>query len=86
MADAVTRAALGPPTRGITDVAGPDRFTFADLIRRYFQSRDDGRKVVADPEAPYFGTRLREKSLVPDDGAVIGGIRFADWLRAGNAR
>ncbi|MGH3242831.1 MAG: SDR family oxidoreductase [Spirillospora sp.] len=86
VADAVTRAALGSPTRGITDVAGPDRFAFADLIRQYLQFRDDTRTVVADPEALYFGTKLKEKSLVPDNGAVIGGVRFTDWLSAGNAR
>ncbi|TMR04268.1 SDR family oxidoreductase [Actinomadura soli] len=86
VADAVTRAALDPPTGAITEVAGPDRFTFEEMIRRFLQARDDGRTVTADPEARYFGARLQEASLVPADGAVIGGVRFADWLRAGDTK
>ncbi|MFI0373777.1 SDR family oxidoreductase [Actinomadura sp. 1N219] len=82
VADAVTRAALGTPTQGITEVAGPERFSFEELVRRFLQARDDDRTVVADPEARYFGARLKETSLVPADGAVIGGVRFADWVRS----
>ncbi|MFB4315947.1 SDR family oxidoreductase [Actinomadura sp. 21ATH] len=82
VADAVTRAALGEPTRGITEVAGPESFTFEEMIERFFEARSDERKVVSDPEARYFGARLRERSLLPGDGAGIGGVRFADWLRA----
>ncbi|TDD31935.1 SDR family oxidoreductase [Actinomadura sp. KC06] len=86
VADAVTRAALGRPTQGITEVAGPDRFSFEELVRRFLQAQDDGRTVIADPEARYFGARLQEASLIPADGAVVGGVRFAEWLRAGNAK
>ncbi|WP_131735604.1 SDR family oxidoreductase [Actinomadura roseirufa] len=80
VADAVTRAALGPPTGGITEVGGPDRYTFDDLIREYLRSHGDDRTVTADPQARYFGALLQEKSLVPADGADLGHIRFTDWL------
>ncbi|MEW2359889.1 SDR family oxidoreductase [Spirillospora sp. NPDC029432] len=86
VADAVTRAALGEPTRGVTEVAGPESFTFAELIERFFEARADEREVVSDPEARYFGARLEEKSLLPGEGAGIGRIRFADWLKAQTAK
>jgi hypothetical protein len=40
------------------------------------------RVVVADPRAPYFGTELSERSLVPDDDAELGPTRFGDWITA----
>jgi hypothetical protein len=42
--------------------------------------------VVPDPEARYFGAVLGERSLLPGDGAVLGEIRFEDWLRASTQR
>lgn len=42
---------------------------------------NDPRPVVADAPAPYFGTVLTERSLVPGDGARLGAIRFDDRLR-----
>jgi hypothetical protein len=36
---------------------------------------------VADPHARYFGAELRERTLVPEDSALLGTTRFQDWLR-----
>ena len=43
-------------------------------------ARNDPREVVADPNARYFGAELSERTLVPDDDAQLGEIRFEDWL------
>ena len=37
-------------------------------------------EVVADPNALYSGARLSERTLVPEDDAKLGEIRFEDWL------
>jgi hypothetical protein len=37
--------------------------------------------VLTDPQSRYFGAVLSERTLVPGDGAILGEIRFADWLR-----
>ena len=37
-------------------------------------------KVIADPEAPYFGVKVSEKTLVPGAGARLGSTRFDWWL------
>jgi hypothetical protein len=40
------------------------------------------KTVVVDPQATYFGTPVHQNSLVTGDGAVLGTVRFADWLAA----
>jgi uncharacterized protein YbjT (DUF2867 family) len=80
VARAVAGAAVNPPLNGRVDVAGPDQLRFDDVIRRRLRARNDARRVVADPRAPYFGAVPREQSLVPLNGAQFGKIRFEDWL------
>lgn len=80
VADAVCRAALGPPVNGVVEVAGPQQFRFDELIRLGLGARHDPREVVADPHARYFGAELSERALVPGAGARLGEIRFEDWL------
>lgn len=85
VADAVARAAVGTPSNGILEVAGPDRFRFDELIRGTLRARHDPREVVTDADASYFGSKLQEGSLVPEGDAVLGHIRFADWLKTDTA-
>ena len=80
VASAVTKVAMGSPLNGTVDVAGPEQFRFDEFISRGLSARKDPREVVADPHAPYFGTELSERSLVPDDGALLGETRFEEWL------
>lgn len=81
VAQAVARVAVGTPVNGIVEVAGPDQFTLDVLIQRFLGARNDPREVLTDPQARYFGAVLSERTLVPGDGAIIGEIRFADWIR-----
>jgi len=80
VATAVARVAMGPPLNGIVEVGGPEQFRFDELIRRALSARNDPREVIADPHARYFGTELTEYSLVPGNDALLGAIRFEDWL------
>jgi hypothetical protein len=41
--------------------------------------------VIADAHAPYYGTELDDRSLIPHGDARIGSTRFADWLRHSTA-
>jgi uncharacterized protein YbjT (DUF2867 family) len=81
VAAAVARTAVGPPTKDILEVAGPERFRFDELVEKSLRAHGDTRPVVADPHARYFGALVGERTLVPDDGAQLGSIRFEDWLR-----
>jgi uncharacterized protein YbjT (DUF2867 family) len=81
VAKAVARVAIGAPLNGMVEVAGPQQFRFAELIRQGLAARDDSRTVVVDPHARYFGAELGERSLIPAGDARLGEIRFEEWLR-----
>jgi len=80
VSSAVARVATGSPVNGIIEIAGPERFRMDEFIRQGLIARNDPREVVVDPEARYYGARLEEKTLVADDDAQLGEIRFKDWL------
>ena len=80
VASVVSKVAIGAPLNGIVELAGPEQFRFNEFISRGLSARHDPREVIADPHAPYFGTELSERSLVPGDGALLGETRFEDWL------
>ena len=79
-AAAVGRVAVGEPLNGIVEVAGPEQFRLDELVRRGLRAGHDPRQVIADPQARYFGAELGERTLVPDDGALIAETGFEDWL------
>jgi uncharacterized protein YbjT (DUF2867 family) len=80
VASALARIAVGPPVNGTVEVGGPEQFRLDELIRRGLASRKDPRKVVADPQATYYGVKLTERELVPESNANLGTIRFDEWL------
>lgn len=79
-ARAVGTICVGSPLNGIVDVAGPERFRLDEFIRRALTARHDPRQVITDPNARYSGAEVGERTLVPDDGAIIAGTRYDDWL------
>jgi uncharacterized protein YbjT (DUF2867 family) len=76
----VAKIAADGPVNGTIELAGPERISLDELVRRYLQAKRDTRKVVADVHARYFGTELDDKSLTPGKNPHIGAIRFEDWL------
>ena len=80
VASVVAKVAMGSPLNGIVEVAGPEQFRFDECISRGLNARKDPREVIADSHALYFGAELSERSLVPNDGALLGETRFDDWL------
>lgn len=80
VAKAVGRISVGPPVNGMVEVAGPETFRLDELIRRFLRAHGDSREVVPDPDAPYSGACLSERTLVPEGDAELGKIRFEDWF------
>jgi hypothetical protein len=68
---------------GIVEVGGPEKFRLDELIRLGLSALGDAREVVTDPNALYYGVRLSERTLVPEDDAKLGEMRFKDWLAQG---
>jgi uncharacterized protein YbjT (DUF2867 family) len=79
VASAVSAIALGLPVMGTIEVAGPQQFRLDEVVRRVLAARGDGRTVVADPRACYFGAQLEQNSLVPGKGAFLAATRFRAW-------
>jgi uncharacterized protein YbjT (DUF2867 family) len=77
----VADVAVAPPRNGIVEIAGPERAPFNEFVARYLKAVGDTRKVVSDPEARYYGSRVEERSLVPLGGALLGHIGLEEWFR-----
>jgi len=80
VASAIGRIALGAPVNGTVEVGGPEKFRLDELIRRGLAEGKDPREVVADPHARYYGIEVKERTLVPEDNAMLSETRFETWL------
>jgi uncharacterized protein YbjT (DUF2867 family) len=76
----VARASVAAPLNGVVNIGGPEKISFADLAGAVLAKEGTDKLVVVDPRATYFGTPLQQNSLVTGSGAVLGTVRFADWL------
>lgn len=86
VASAVARAALGEPVNGTIEVGGPEKFRLDEFIRLGLAAQKDGRQVIADPSARYYGISVKERTLIPEPDAKLGTIRFNDWLAQDNLK
>ena len=86
VASGVSQVALGQPINGTVEIGGPERSYVDEFIRKGLAASKDPREVVADPHARYYGIEVKDQTLVPDDGAKLGKIRFADWLAQPGAK
>jgi uncharacterized protein YbjT (DUF2867 family) len=77
---AVAELATGKPVGGRVELGGPEALGVDAWARRLFAATGDRRTVVSDPEALYFGTKLRGGELTPGDGARLGTIDFGAWF------
>jgi uncharacterized protein YbjT (DUF2867 family) len=80
---------LAPPLNGIVEIAGPEPLGIDEAVRRYLTATGDARRVITDADAPYYGVKVSERTLVPGNTARLGTTRLDDWLahvtRAGAA-
>lgn len=81
VAAALADLATAAPRNDMVEHAGPEVFRLDDIVRRVLAAQHDSREVITDPRARYFGAELREDTLTPDEGAIIGVGRFDDWLK-----
>lgn len=78
LTDVVTRA----PANGIVEIGGPEAIPLNEFAAAYLSAKADPRRVIADPNALYFGAALEERSLTPGPGARLGAVTLTDWLHA----
>jgi uncharacterized protein YbjT (DUF2867 family) len=81
VAAVVADVALAKPLNGMFELAGPERIRQDDLVRQFLNATGDGRTVITDAKALYYGITVNDQSLIPGDKPRIGPTRFEDWLR-----
>ncbi|MFC5757845.1 SDR family oxidoreductase [Rhizobium sp. GCM10022189] len=79
----IADAAVAEARNETIDIAGPEAFHTNEIIQKYLAKNGDGRTVVGDPEAGYFGSKLEPNSLIPVGGTPkLGSITFDAWVSA----
>lgn len=72
---------LAQASNSIVEVGGPEAIELVELASELLSAREIRRRIMADPEALYFGAALQSHSLIPGPGARLAANTFADWLR-----
>lgn len=80
VAAALADYTLGPPLNRIVEIAGPEALGIDEAVRRLLTATADARTVITDASAPYYGVKVSEKSLVPDNPARLGTMPLDNWL------
>lgn len=77
---ALAEVAIGPPANGTIELAGPESLSIAGFVERFLAAAGDKRRVIADPNARYFGAALDARGLNPEKSPRIGPTRFETWF------
>ena len=75
-----------PPLNRIVEIAGPEALGIDEAARKYLSATGDARRVITDSEAPYYGVKVSERSLTPDNADRLAPTRLDDWLRVNVAQ
>lgn len=81
VAEALIDIALGKPANATIEIAGPEAIRLDAFAQLYLDARQDRRRIVADPDALYFGAVLNDASLTPGPHPRLGKLTHGDWLR-----
>lgn len=76
----LARIATGKSLNAVHNIGGPQKMSFADMVRAVLFHQSRTLDVVEDPSATYSGLHVDETTLVTDDDAELGTMRLADWL------
>ena len=82
VAATVVELATAGPAGGRVELGGPETLGIDAWGKRLLAATGDGRTVISDPHARYFGTEVPGGELTARDGARIGSIGFDTWFAA----
>lgn len=80
VAAAVADYTLEPPFNRIVEIAGPEALGIDEAVRKFLTATGDTRRVITDAKAPYYGIKVSERLLTPDNPARLAPTCFDDWL------
>jgi uncharacterized protein YbjT (DUF2867 family) len=81
VAGALAAALSSAPKNAVLEIAGAERLRLNEVAVEIATAYEDGRRIIADVHARYFGAKLSERSLLPGPGASIASHGLNDWLR-----
>lgn len=81
VAGALTAALSSAPVNAVQEIAGAERLRLNEVAVEIATAYEDGRRIIADVHARYFGAELGERSLLPGPDALIAPRGLDDWLR-----
>lgn len=71
---------INQPLNATVEVGGPVRMPMSEFIRYYLSATEDPRQLIPDEHAIYFGVELNDDSLVTNENARLGKIKYEDWF------
>lgn len=76
----LARIATGTPLDAVHEVGGPERMTFAEMVRTVLDHQQRPLPVLGDPAATYFGLPIGPTTLVPTTPTERGTTTLPEWL------
>src|SRR5262249_58365341 len=80
VAAALADVAASAPLNATVEVAGPEALSIADFVGRFLAASGDKRKVIADPQATYYGAAMGSRGIAPGANPRLGPTRFEEWF------
>ena len=84
VADEMVAACVSAPLNATIEIGGPERVRMSEMIERFLKSRNDGRQVVAEEKALYFGAKLNDLTLLPGVAGKLSATSFDKWAQNRN--
>jgi uncharacterized protein YbjT (DUF2867 family) len=82
----LVRIAAGPPLGHGPDIAGPEQLWMNQMIKQWLKARGSHRIAVPFSFPGAAGREQARGGLLPRGEAVLGEIRYADWLTSPDSR
>jgi uncharacterized protein YbjT (DUF2867 family) len=78
--------AVGAPLNATVELAGPEALPIAEFVGRFLAASGDKRKVIADPQATYYGAVMGSHGIAPGANPRLGPTRFEEWFSRSRTR
>jgi len=66
----------------VVEIGGPEKFRFAEWMRKFLSLTSDSRGVITDPQSRYFGTQLHGAELTAGDDSFKGTTTYNEWFKS----
>jgi uncharacterized protein YbjT (DUF2867 family) len=81
VASALAGIVARPASGSMIEVVGPDTVRLPALAEEVLAANGDDRRVIVDPDVPYFGAQIPEEPLIGGVHPRFAPTSFEDWLR-----